>query len=148
MVNRLDLEDKLIRIDTLADRGDYMMEDLTRITIGLEHEKATKSDIHHAAVISETAFELFQEIRAVCHDAEKLIAPVKDEEHAKPEKDHENMVKGERIDEILNQVNIFVGMIENFPDWLDRMKTLNFAAQCLAMGVNGYNFTCKEPGRD
>ena len=50
-----------------------------------------------------------------------------------PPRNHRDMTRAERIDEILNDVNEAVGIIEDRPDWLETMKELNGKAWALAL---------------
>ena len=145
LLDKVELNDAISRVKDLAERVMMLEYEVNEFVFITDRDKKIKgeAEAHEARIKSDMLLEIISEMHTDLETLDMMTHPTEE-----PPKDHQDMGKTERVDEILNQIIVFAGMIENFPDWLDRMKTLNFVATCLAMGCNGYNFTCKEPGRD
>jgi len=145
MVNdRIELNDKINRVISLAERAIMLTEDVNDFAYRVDRRQIiVEGDTNKAVIKTDMLLEIISEMQGELEKLDTMTHPAKE-----PTKDHQDMGKTERVDEILNQIGVFAGMIENFPDWLDRMKKLNFIASCLAMGCKDYDFSCKEPGRD
>jgi len=145
LLEKVELNDAISRVKELAERVMMLEQEVNEFVFYADRNKEVKSegDAHNARMKSDMVLEIISEMQGELEKLDTMTHPSNE-----PPKDHQDMNKTERVDEILNQIGVFAGMIENFPDWLDRMKTLNFTASCLAMGCKGYNFSCKEPGRD
>jgi len=144
MVNDILLNDKISRVITLAERAMMLAEDCNDYMVRTSRGQIVlEGDTNRAIIVTDMLLEVIAEMQGELEKLDTMTTPAKE-----PTKDHQDMSKTERVDEILNQIGVFAGMIENFPDWLDRMKKLNFTASCLAMGCKDYDFSCKEPGRD
>ena len=93
-----------------------------------------------ASIKSDMLMEIISEALTILTTLDRLTTPSKE-----APKNHRDMTRAERIDEIMNDINKAVGKIENKEDWLDRLKILNVCAIMLAMGYNDVHVTGKEP---
>lgn len=145
----LEIHDDVTLAQCFTERAQILLHEVTYDFLALIERKKPYNyqDAHTAFVKSEMVDETLDRLQEALNRLYGETKPSSEKE-AEPPKDHEDMTRTERIDEIMNQICTFAGMIENFPDWLERMKHLNFVAMCLAMGCNDYNFTCKEPGQE
>lgn len=132
--NRMILaNDKATRLSILADRAVLLIDELATNFLYLvdNGQPVTEGDTHNAVLMGDMLLEMALEMQTV---ATTLIELIRSKQE--PEKDHQDMTRAERIDEILNDINKSVSRIEERPDWLECMKDLNYHAIMLGMGCS------------
>ena len=137
-----ELNDDILRAKQLAERADLLAFEVNKFVFDVDYSSRNhgEGEAHLASIKSDMLLEIISEIHTILTTLDRLTTPSKE-----APKNHRDMTRAERIDEILNEITEAVGKIENRPDWLDRMKILNFCAIVLAMGWTGVNVTGTAP---
>lgn len=155
-MSMLEVENKITLIMDTTERANLLCEEVvedyfTPLELASrdgniqEIRILAEADGYRARLKCQILSDLIENISTALREVKEMARPTEEADPIdQPSKDHSDMTRTERVDEILNRINNSVGKIENLPDWLERMKFLNFCAIMLARGGDyGANITGK-----